>query len=187
MKMPGQRVNRTEMSFLSLFAVSLTVVMLAVLFQKSELLFQTQVLDKSMLGLMKYQAGNSRSLFWFVLKERWWIVPLLFLMSTTYLAAAVSYGMVIWYGAGTGAILAIAMLRYGIRGIFLILGAVFPQYLLYVPVMVVTLKLSRRQRTPCKRFFLQLILLEVVVIMGCVLESYVNLMVVEKIIKIFFT
>lgn len=173
--------------FLPLFAASAIIVMFVMLFQKSELLLHSEVFDENALSLIKYQAGNNRSLFLYVLKERIWVIPFLFLCSTTYLATAAVYGVIIRYGAGVGAVLGMGMLRYGVRGLLLVLAAGFPQYLLYVPVMMIALQLSRQQRTPDRKFFTQLFILEAVVIMGCFLESYVNLMLVEKIIKIFIT
>lgn len=170
-----------------MFVISAAVVWIFILTQGSDLLLQTEVLGESTLELMKYQAQDCRSLFLYVLKERCLIIPLLFLLSTTYLAMFAVYGVVLWYGAAAGAVLGVAMLRYGIRGILLVLAAGLPQYLLYVPAIVVALRLSMEQRQPTRKFFLQFFILELVVIIGCVLESYVNLMLVEKIIKIFIT
>lgn len=181
----GKRVNETAVPFLPLFVVSAVVVMFFLFFQKSELLIQTEIFEEGRLSLLKYHAGGDRSLFLYVLKERIWVIPLLFLFSTTYLSAVVCYGVVIWYGAGIGALLAVAMMRYGVIGIILVLTAGLPQYLLYLPIMVITLQLIHERRVANRKFFLQLLILEVVVIIGCILESYVNLMLVEKIIKIF--
>lgn len=185
MKMFHKSIPDKNIPFLPLFAVSAILVMILMFFQKSELLLRTEVFDENTLSLMKYQTSNDRSLFLYVLKERIWVIPLLFLMSTTYLATVAVYGILIWYGAGVGALAGVAILRYGVRGILLLLAAGLPHYLLYVPAIMVALQLSKVQRKPGKKFFMQLFVLEVVVIIGCFLESYVNLMLVEKIIKAF--
>lgn len=187
MKVFQKELKGTNTSFLPMFVTSAVVVWIFIMIQGSDLLLQTEVLEESTLSLMKYRAQDCRSLLLYVLKERCLVIPIIFLLSTTYLAAWAVYGALLWYGAASGAVLGVAVLRYGIRGIFLVLAAGIPQYLFYVPAMVMALRLSVRQRTPNRKFFVQFLILEVVVIIGCILESYVNLMVVEKIIKIFIT
>lgn len=177
--------NKTIVPFLPLFVGSIVFVMFFTFFQKSELLLHTEVLDKEHLSLLKYQTGNNISLFLCILRERIWVIPFVFLMSTTYLAAVTVYGVIIRYGSSIGALLAIAVMRYGMTGIILLIGAAIPHFLFYVPAMVVALQVSRSRREVNRRFCGQLIILELVVIIGCVLESYVNLMLIEKIIKIF--
>ena len=185
MKTLGKRVSNFDIPFLPLFVASALFVMWIMFFQKSELLLQTEVFSKNALSLMKYQTSNDRSLFLYVLKERIWVIPFLFLMSTTYLSALATYSTIIWYGTGVGALLGLAMLRYGLRGILLLLVAALPHYLLYVPAIIVALQLSKVQRAPSRKFFGQLFVLEMVVIIGCFIESYVNLFLAEKIINFF--
>lgn len=185
MKKFGKGMSEAKIEFLPLFIVSIFTVMFIMFFQKSELLVQTDVLDENSLSLMKYHAGNNKSLFLFVLRERIWVVLFMFLMSTTYLAGVTVWGIIIWYGTGIGALLAISIMRYGVAGIFLLLAAGMPHYLLYVPAMIITLQLCKERRIPNKKFWIQFIVLEAVVIIGCFLESYVNLMLVEKIINNF--
>lgn len=177
--------NRTDSGFLPIFVTSAAVVWIFILLQGRDLLLQTEVLDESTLELMKYRVQECKSLFFYVLKERVLVIPVIFLMSTTYLSTLFSYGVLIWYGAGTGTILGVAMLRYGLSGVFLVLASGLPQYLLYVPAVIMALRLSLGQRQPTKKFLVQLFLLEMVVIIGCVLESYVNLIWVEKFIEFF--
>ena len=185
MKVFREEWSRTSSGFFPLFVTSVVVVWGIILTRGRDFLLQTDVLDESSLELIKYQVQDGRSLLFYVLKERVFVVPMIFLMSTTYLTALFSYGVIIWYGAGVGAVLGVAMLRYGLKGIFLVLAAGIPQYLLYIPVMVVAFKLSLKQRQPNKKFWVQFLVLELVVIIGCVLESYVNLYLIEKFIKSF--
>ena len=172
----GKRMNETDIPYLPLLLISAAVVMVFMFVQKSELLLQTKIFEKEHLSLLKYQAGGDRSLFLYVLKERIWVIPILFLFSTTYLNTLVCYCVVIWYGTGIGALVAVALMRYGMVGVLLIAAAALPQYLLYVPIMFITLQVIKVRRVPNRKFFLQLSILELVVIIGCYLESYVNLM-----------
>lgn len=185
MKIFQKEWNGNISSFLPLFVTSVVVVWVFLLIQGRDLLLRTEVLEESTLELMKYQVQECRSLFFYVLKERVFVIPIIFLASTTYLATAFCYGLVIWYGAGTGAVIGVAMLRYGVKGVCMVLASALPQYLLYVPAMIVALRLSLGKRQITKRFLLQGFLLEVVVIIGCALESYVNPIWVEKFIEFF--
>lgn len=173
-----------ELSLFSLFIISAVVSMLLIMFYKSEWLLQTEVLSEASLSLIKYQNSSNGSLFLFICKERLWVIPVLFLLSTTYLAPGVVYGAVVWYGTGVGSLLAVALMRYGMSGIFLLLGAAVPQFLFYIPAVVITLMISAEKRIPDKRFWVQLLILEVVVIMGCFMEGYVNLFLLEKIVRL---
>lgn len=173
-----------DIPLFSLFVISIVGSMLLVMIYKGQVLLQTEVLSVESLSLIYDRNRNGASLFLFVCKERIWVIPLLFLLSTTYLASGAVYFTVFRYGAGIGTLLAIALMRYGMRGIFLLIICGIPQYILYVPAMAAALRLSSVKRAPNRRFFLQLILLELVVIIGCILEGYVNLIFLEKILKI---
>ncbi len=186
MKKSIKDISEIEISYLTVFVVTAVIVIIMVLFQKSELLLHSQFLNKSTLSLIQYQESNSKSLFLYVFKERFWVIPLLFLLSTTYLSKATGYGLVLWYATGIGAVAGVAILRYGLVGLIFIACAGIPQYLVYVPAFIVALGLTRRRRIAEKSFFGQLFLLEVVVIIGCILESYVNPQLLEKIIYLFF-
>jgi len=176
---------RSSSFFLPMFLASAAIMCIFVLTQGSDLLLQTMVLEEGTLELIKNQTQDGRSLFLYVLKQRAFLIPIIFLMSTTYLALLMVYGVIVWYGAAVGTVLGIAMLRYGVQGVLFLFVSALPQYLLYVPAVVAALHLSIGQRKPAKKFFIQLFVLELVVIIGCVLESYVNLRMLEKIIHIF--
>lgn len=174
-----------DISFVPFFVLSMFMTMILCIIYKSELLLQTDVLSQSMLSLVKISRGNKGSLFLYVLSERLWIIPLLFLFSTTYLGRAMAYISVMWFGVSMGTICSVAILRYGMTGFLLIILSLFPQYLLYIPVFVISIKLCGEERIPDKRFYMQFFVLEFVVIIGCLLETFLNSFFVEKIIKIF--
>ncbi len=176
---------RSSSFFLPMFLASAAVMCIFVLTQGSDLLLQTTVLEEGTLELIKKQPQEGKSLFLYVLKQRAFLIPIIFLMSTTYLALLTIYGVIVWYGAAVGTVLGIAMLRYGVRGVLFLLASALPQYLLYIPAVVAALHLSKGQRKPNKKFYIQLFVLELVVIIGCILESYVNLSMLEKIIHVF--
>ena len=179
------RQSRGESGLAPVFFISLAATMLFMVMNQRELLLQTQVLSESSLSLVRPGESTGNSLFLCVLKERIWVIPMLFLMSTTYLAKSYVHGMLVWYGLSFGALMAMAMLRYKVLGILFLVMCGLPQYLFYIPAFSVALRLSVVQRTPDKRFFLQLGVLEGVVLVGCLAESYVNSLLIEKIIQLF--
>lgn len=188
MKKTGLHINKwmgQEVSLTTVFVISLVVPMLFMIWKQREFLLQSGVLSESALSLVKTRSNSGSSLFLYVLRERLWMIPLLFLLSTTYLAVATVYGMVIWCGVSLGTLLAVAVLKYGVSGIFFLLLCAVPQYLFYVPALMIALRVCGTVRVADKRFFLQLGVLEGVMFLGCLAESYVNLLFVDKIIKIF--
>ncbi len=179
-------MNATEIPLIPLFVCCVVTAMIVTFTQKSDLLLHSTVLNEETLGFLLRRSGDSKALFLYVVKERFWVILVLFLISGTYLATLCIYGTVIWYGTGIGTLLAIALMRYGFSGILLLVAAGLPQYLLYVPAMLITLQLCKEKREISRKLFLQFGLMETVVIIGCFLESYVNLILVEKILDKFF-
>lgn len=177
--------HRKGFSQISIFVISIISAMIFGVIYKSELLLQTDVLSQASLSLVKTYGSNKGSLFLYVLNERIWIIPVLFLLSTTYLAGAAVYITIVWYGISLGMLWAIALLRYGMTGSFFLVFSGLPQYLIYVPAMIITIKLCHEIRIPDRRFFLQLFVLESVVFLGAFLETFVNRLILEKLINIF--
>ena len=174
-----------EFSLLSVFVVSLTVAMFFCVIYKREYLLQSEVLSQESLSLLKSQTYNKGTLFLYMIQKRMWMILVLFLFSTTYLATPMVYGTIVWYGIALGSVLSLSLLRYGVKGILFLLLCSFPQYLFYLPACIIAFRLCITKRTPDQRFFLQFIVLELVVLLGCFMESFVNTSILKNIIKIF--
>lgn len=177
------RWNKIGLS--NLYVISLVMVALFLLIKYSDLLLQTSLFDKASLVALKEQSMADKPLLFMILKNRIAIVTALFLMSTTSLGTAYVYMNVLWFGACSGLFLAIVLLRYGLRGILLLLAGIFPHYLIYVPVIILTLRLTRERRTVNGKFCAQLMVILFVVITGCLLECYVNPEIIAKLLKNF--
>lgn len=180
------RVNRekgTGLSYLSLFLIVFFLVLLGSILFGEEYIKYSKVLDKNSLQIWKLEGGESKALLLYVLKERLWVIPLMFLLATTYLAKMTGFVFVLWYGVSLGIVTGISLLRFGFVGIFLVLMAGMPHYLLYIPIFIFVLRMNGRQRVVCRKFYLQLFLLELMVLIGCILESYVNPILLKKIIN----
>lgn len=180
-----QNLKKKELSLLSTFVISLVITMLLCVVYKSERMVQTEVLSPDALSLIKVQSFNKGALFLYIIQRRIWIIPFIFLFSTTYLAGPMVYGIIVWYGNALGGVLSLVILRYGIKGILFLILCSLPQYIFYLPAWVIALRLSVTERVADRRFFLQLFVLEMVIFIGCFCEKYMNPLILPKIIKIF--
>ncbi len=156
-------------------------------------------LGENMLMQMKYMTVDSNVFLWYVLGSRIKAFILAVVMTTTYLGLFYVCASTVWYGASGGLFLMIALTRYGLKGILLAVVGVFPQCLLYVPAFYCLMLWCERvcrsiyfekkqllsDRQALTHRVLQLVGVLAVVIMGCVLESYVNPILFGGLLKIF--
>ena len=182
MKLQLKKINLEKISLWNLYVVSMVVTMIFLFAKKRELLMQTSLFDEDSLKSLRDQITAGSTSFLFVLKERITIIIALFLLSTTDFGRWFVYANVLWYGAGTGLFFTIALLRYGIKGILLLVAGMFPHYLIYVPALILTLHVSEEKRTINRKLCVQLLVIIIVVITGCILECYVNPQVLTKVI-----
>lgn len=179
---------------------------------KSILLEKTGLLDEGTLYHMKYMTVNSNALFYYVLRQRLGTLLVMVVFATTYLGLAVELGVVLWYGLAGGLFLSALVIRYGLKGVLFAAAGTMPQYLLYVPAMILLLCWCenvcrsiyfrhtvytenggygvRRENSLLhkKTPIIQALLLgaiAVLVIMGCMLESYVNPFLLGGLLKVF--
>lgn len=183
----GEYINTEKVKRVSerrIFVATFLVSVFGMLLWGREAVIYGTLLDvRSMTGLGT-EASKTSDLLVYVLRERWWPVPLMFMMSTTYLGNVTRYLISAWYGMGMGVVLGALLLRYGVKGILLLLGASVPHYLFYVWAFVFSLKLLRERRVANRKFAVQLVILEVIVILGCVSETMIAPVLMKKIIKI---
>lgn len=175
---------------------------------KKALLGNTGLLSEYTLYEMKYAVVDSNAFFLYVLQKRAGAALILAVLSTTWLGLAATWTCAAWLGVSFGMLVMASLLRYGIKGILLILAGIFPQILIYFPVSLLLLQWSYEFCTVMyfphriakgshdglegagkpflmRKKALQFFLLLGVVIIGCVLESYVNPMLVLNLLKIF--
>ena len=155
--------------------------------------------DRETLYHMKYMTVDGNALFSYVLRKRIFGFLILAVLSTTYLGMAVCVGAAAWYGMSAGAFFAALLIRYGVRGIILALAAVFPQYLVYVPVLTALLGWCQglyrgiyrravdfeKDRGYAWRKLGQLAGILAAGAAGCALEAYVNPYVLLGYLKVF--
>ena len=103
--------------------------------------FQTTgILDEDMLYRMKYMTVDSRGLFLYVLCKRCRNFIVLIIMATTYLGLVFCGGITVKYGFSIGFFISTAIYRYGIKGLLLGIVGAFPQYLCYVPAILLLIR-----------------------------------------------
>ena len=170
--------------------------------------YETWISNGSLLGTeMMSRLKNSRpeggSLVGYVLSHRLSTICILGLVSTTIVGMPVLCLYICYTGLAAGCLLSVAVVRYGIRGLLFMAGVLFPQALLLIPAYIGlflwavdvnrTLYAPRTQLEGYERFShhfylkkcTQLAGIATVVIIGCLLESYVNPGILNFVLKIF--
>lgn len=182
-----------------LFAAGIFLGIILMNLGKEVLLAETGLLNEESLYHMKYMTIDGNALFWYIIGERLKNVVILAVLATTYLGLAAVCAMAVGYGAAAGMFLAAVTIRYGLKGMLLVVTAIFPQYLLYAPAFFFLMvwceqicrgiyfekgiRLRNKQTLLVK--LLQLLGIITITIIGCTLESYVNPIIFKNLLKIF--
>ncbi len=170
---------------------------------KVELIDKSGFLGEYTLLCMDHVEIDYMNYFFYLLQKRAGMTAILAILSSTYLGLACIYLYIGWLGFATGIFLTGAGIRYGTKGILLFLGGMLPHQLILVPCGIIFICWcyrmctslyypkhcfepiygSRRQFVMRKLIQFQIIL--GVVIIGCLLECYVNPYIFTKILKLF--
>ncbi len=200
MRIGSKRINISgSLPLLYLIAAGVILGILLMNLGRKTLFQETGLLDQESLYHMKYMTVDNNALFWYVLCMRLKSTVVLAILSTTYLGLAAVCVAAVGWGTGAGMFLTAAFVRYGVKGIVLAITSVFPQYLLYGPACFFLMRWCEqicraiyfekgRQLTGKQVFLtklLQLLGVMAVVIIGAVLESYVNPSLLKKLLKNF--
>ena len=162
--------------------------------------FQTTgILDEDTLYQMKYMTVDSGILFAYVLCKRCRNFFVLIIMATTYLGLVFCGGIAVKYGFSIGFFISSAVYRYGIKGLLLGIVGAFPQYLCYVPAILLLIRWCEdlyrsiyfyhnitgqgKKSLPGRVGKLALILM--VLIFGCILECFVNPVLLKGFLQFF--
>lgn len=186
---------------LPVFCAGVLAGLLVMNFGKSVLLDNTGFFDAYTLYCIRDMTVDPNALFYYVFRKRILGILAMAVLSTTYLGLAACLGGVFWYGMSVGAFLAALALRYGIKGILLAVVCMLPQYLIYVPALLVFLKWAEELyrgiysrsggvfAAEDKSFLVkksgQLIAVLSAFAIGCLLEAYINPMLLAGYLKIF--
>lgn len=164
---------------------------------------EMELLNPASLNRLRYMEVDKGTFFAYILRERLGTALLLCLLATTYLGILAVSVYVLGMGVMAGIVLSVASIRYGIKGILLILVSVLPQYLLLVPACIMLLGWCCRLNTVLyhpersydvgfatrKQYLLrkvvQLLVIIGIVLVGSVIESYINPVLLSGFLKVF--
>ena len=92
------------------------------------------ILNDYFVEKFQYTEINGENLFFYIFGERVPLLLLLLLLAFTAFGIIGGILMIGWQGFSIGFMLSSAIAKYGMKGILLVLGGLFPQYLFYLPV-----------------------------------------------------
>lgn len=195
--------NGVYRSWLYLFLGSFLLGILIMNMGNEILLGDTGIFNTASINRLKYIEINDGKFFVYVLRQRLGGCIVMLILSTTTLGLVSAYGVVLWQGTITGMLMTAAVIRYGIKGLLLILGGMFPHQCLLIPggVMMLgwclenyywfhrygkgTIPYFRNRRQQLFHQGILLLWILLVMLIGCVLESYVNPILISDLVKIF--
>ena len=182
-----------------LFLIGLGIGLSAAYFGRRIWFQTTGILDEDTLYRMKYMTVDSGVLFAYVLCKRCRNFFVLIIMATTYLGLVFCGGITVKYGFSIGFFISTAIYRYGVKGLLLGIVGAFPQYLCYVPAILLLIRwcedLHRsiyfyhnitgqgKKSLPGRLGKLALILM--VLVFGCILECFVNPVLLKGFLQFF--
>lgn len=200
MKIFGRQIQTGGKNLLPVFCVGMLAGIFILNIGKSTFVDSTGLFDEYILSGMKYMTVDGSALFYYVLRKRLLLLLIMAVLATTYLGYAICIGSAAWCGMAVGTYLSALTLRYGIKGLVLAAVGIFPQYLFYVPAVVLMLgwceSLYRAiySRGICvdaadKVFWMKKLgklgMIGIIAALGCLLEGYVNPRLLIGYLKIF--
>lgn len=161
------------------------------------------LLGTDMIARLKNSILDGSVLFGYIVKHRIFTICMLALLATTMIGLPAICGYICYMGLAAGCLLSVSVIRYGIRGLLLMMAGIMPQGIMLVPayaalfVWAVGVNRMLYSKSPYKECYtkyskqiylkksIQIIAIVAVVIMGCLLESYVNPKMLQFVLKIF--
>lgn len=139
-------------------------------------------LTRYYLKQMQYADIRPQELLWHVCANRLPLFFTLLVLGSIPRGKLVHAVFVAWSGFAYGYFCVMTICGYGVRGLILCVVALFPQFLLYIPVYLGLVELAgaRERKRKKLRCLLAVLLLFVCFFAGILLESYVNPVVLQK-------
>lgn len=192
-----------HISWLYLFLGGFLSGVLIINIWRSSFLEGMDLLNAASLSRLKYLDIDGKAFFIYVLRERLGTALALCLLATTYIGTVAISLYAAGLGIMAGIFLSVSAIRYGLKGVFLVAAGIMPQYILLVPACIMLMnwcyqlctgmyyphRASENVYGNRKQYFmkkvLQLFFILGVVIIGSLLESYVNPILFSGFLKIF--
>lgn len=200
------KMNVTDsrhINWLSLFLGGFLAGIFLINIGRNSFFAELELFNVSSLTRLRYLEIDKNAFLQYVLRERMENVLVMCLLATTYIGGAAVPVYAFYMGTMAGIFLSAASMRYGLRGIVLVMVGILPQYFLLVPACIMLMNWCYRLNMALyhtervkegiygtrKQYLLrkipQLFVIVGVVIIGSVLESYVNPVLLSNFLKIF--
>ena len=165
-------------------------------------LSEGELLDVTMMSRMRYMEIDGGNFLKYELPQRFKMFVMLLFFSTTCFGIALVYLCITWQGILTGMIMTAVTMKYGMKGILVIFAGIFPQHFLFVPAVIMMLcwccetcstlyfpgkNIWHPYHDKRKQYLHQagmLLWIFCIVIIGCIMECYVNPILVSDIVKL---
>lgn len=194
---------RNSTYLLYLFLVGVFLGILCVNIKYDFWIKEDGLLNTAMLEQLANCELNGSYLMGYILRHRLTEITVVGILALTMLGIPVVCGYIGYLGLSAGCLLSVAVIRYGIRGLFLIAAGIFPQILFLLPGYLLLFSMGMEcsrtfyhrnaERTGWliseKQFLLKCLgkALEILifVLVGCILECYVNPQILHFALKLF--
>lgn len=161
------------------------------------------LLSSAMMKQLQSSEPDGSYLFGYIIKHRVSVILIVSLLASTIIGLPIVCAYVCYLGVSAGCMLSVAVIRYGVRGLFFMAAAIFPQAFLLIPayflLFIWSLDCNRSlygrvdgmegRYFVGKQFILsrgiRLLGIIILVIMGSVVESYVNNQIVHFVLRFF--
>jgi len=198
-----QEKRRIFKKWLVVFISGFILGILIMNFGSSRFLQEGDLFNVTAMSRIRYMEIDGGSFLKYELPRRLKLFFLLLIFSTTCFGIAAAYLCIAWQGILTGMITTAAVIKFGIKGILVIAAGFFPQHLLFIPALFMMLCWCCQTcssmyfpgkncwvsyQNKKKQYLHQILLLFwifCVMMIGCIMECYVNPILVSDITKIF--
>ncbi|MDE6662751.1 MAG: stage II sporulation protein M [Lachnospiraceae bacterium] len=198
-----KQTNKTGYYLLYLFMLGLFLGIVFVNIKHDVWIKDDGLLSSAMMKQLQSSEPDGSYLFGYIVKHRVSVILIVSMLASTIIGLPIVCAYVCYLGVSAGCMLSVAVIRYGARGLFFMAAAIFPQGFLLIPayflLFIWSLDCNRSlygrvdgldgRYFVGKQFILsrgvQLLGIVVLVIMGCVVESYVNNQIVHFVLRFF--
>ena len=140
------------------------------------------ILSEYYMNKYKYMELEEGRLFFYLVRKRLFPVLCLMLLSRTTLAEHANRLYVIWHGFSFGTLFTLLSVCYGAAGIAVGMTGVFPQYLFYVPAMIIIFNSKKVKYGPAEILTVYMIVF-VLLAAGIFVETWLNPSLLQGLLK----
>ena len=179
-------IGRRKSGHQILFLVSFFIGILVITVMAKGKIPENTLMNQALAGSFLEEGWNRGELFMQCLWKRGTVLFLLMLLTCTTMRSWVCLALLVWMGFGSGVLLKLFYLWYGVKGMGLMFVAALPHCLFYFMAYGLLYWNFEKNRLRLRKNYLPVLVAVIVVIMGIISESYVNPFLVKGYLKIFF-